>query len=65
MDNKSLFSSDKGSKLISVLLGLALSSILFQFKCKNNCVIHQLNIDNSDKIYNYDNKCYKFIKNYI
>lgn len=68
MNNSGLVNSEKGSILISILLGLALSSIMFQFKCKSNCVVYQLKDDfdnNPNKIYNYNNKCYKFNKVYI
>jgi len=62
MNNSLLVNSEKGSILISILLGLALSSIIFQFKCKSNCVVYKLHEDFDNKIYNYNNKCYKFEK---
>jgi hypothetical protein len=65
MDNKTLFNSEKGFTLISILLGFALASIMFQFKCNSNCVSYQLKIDDITKIYNYNKKCYKFKKIYI
>jgi hypothetical protein len=65
MDNTTLFNSKKGSIIISILLGFALASLLCHFKCSNNCIIHELKDNNLDKIYNYNNKCYKFNKIYI
>jgi hypothetical protein len=67
MDNLKFLYTEKGNILISILLGFSLSSILFRFKCKTNCVVYKLHPDfneNSGKIY-YDNKYYRYKKKYV
>ncbi len=68
MNNLDFLYTEKGNILISILLGFGLSSILFRFKCKTNCVVYKLHPnfnENSEKIYNYNNKFYKYRKEYI
>ena len=57
-----LIYSDFGKIIISVLLGLGLST-LFRKVCNDrNCLVFKApSIDKiDDKIYKYDNKCYKY-----
>ena len=57
--------SSFGQKLISILLGLGLAT-LFRKVCNDrNCLIFkgpELNKMN-DKIYKFDDKCYKYVPN--
>lgn len=57
-----LLKTTYGKNIISIILGLGLST-LFRNICKNkNCIdFYGPNIDDiKKKIYKYDNKCYKF-----
>lgn len=52
-----------GKQIMSILLGFGLAS-LFRTVCKDkNCVIfHAPPLEEiKDKIYSYDNKCYKYV----
>lgn len=52
-----------GKYIMSILLGFGLAS-LFRTVCKEkNCVLFQAPpLENiKDKIYNYENKCYKYV----
>ena len=54
--------STTGKYLLSILLGLGLST-LFRETCKGkNCLIFQAPPDDEikDKIYKHENKCYKY-----
>jgi hypothetical protein len=54
--------TENGKKLMSILLGIGLAS-LFRTVCKDkNCIVfHAVPLDKiKDKIYKYDNKCYKY-----
>ena len=54
--------SENGKIIMSILLGFGLAS-LFRTICKDkNCIIfHAPPLEEiKDKIYKYDNKCYKF-----
>jgi hypothetical protein len=62
MQIKRLLYSESGKIVISILLGLGLAT-LFRKVCKDkDCIVFKgpimTNID--DKIYKYDNKCYKY-----
>lgn len=52
-----------GSIIISIVLGLGLSA-LFKKVCKQNCIIYKIsNYDDfKDKIFEHEDKCYKFEK---
>ncbi len=54
--------TENGKILMSIILGLGLAS-LFRTICKDkNCIIfHAAPLDKlKDKIYKFDNKCYKY-----
>ena len=62
---KKLLYTETGKIIISILFGLGLASI-FRFSCKNNnCIIFKApNINKiRNKIFKFDNKCYKFREN--
>ena len=62
-----LIYSDFGKVIISILLGLGLST-LFRKVCNDrNCLIFKApTIDKiNDKVYKFDNKCYKYKANAI
>jgi len=57
-----LIYSDFGKIIISVLLGLGLSTLFRKVCNERNCLVFKApGIDKIDeKIYKYDNKCYKY-----
>ena len=64
---KKLLYSESGKIIMSILLGLGLAS-LFRFSCKNNnCIIFKApNINKiRNKVFKFDNKCYKFTENAV
>lgn len=62
MNFKRLFDTDLGKIFISILLGLGLAS-LFRKVCNDkNCIVFNGPVlqDFENKIYKYDEKCYKY-----
>lgn len=62
MNFKRLFTTELGKIFISILLGLGLAS-LFRKVCNDkNCIVFNGPIlkDFENKIYKYDEKCYKY-----
>ena len=67
LDIKRIINSERGKIVFSILLGLGLSTI-FRQSCKSNkCLIFKApTLDQiKNKIFNYNNKCYKFIEKSI
>ncbi len=65
MNFKRLFSTELGKIFISILLGLGLAS-LFRKVCNDkNCIIFNGPVlkDFENKIYKYDEKCYRYETN--
>lgn len=62
MNNTKLLNTSQGNILVSAILGLALSTILFTYKCKTNCNIYKSKEIIIGSIYEFDKKCYKIIK---
>tara|TARA_B110000259_G_C13711591_1_gene280650 strand:+ start:129 stop:380 length:252 start_codon:yes stop_codon:yes gene_type:complete len=60
---ENILNNGLGSIIISIILGLGLAS-LFKKVCKNDCII--IKVPNykkiKDKIYEWDNECYKYDK---
>ena len=65
MDNTKLFNTEQGQLLISSIFGCVLGSLLFTIKCKSNCITYELKDNELKGIYNYNNICYKFEKQFI
>ena len=62
LDIKRIINSDRGKIVFSILLGLGLAT-LFRQSCKTNkCLIFKApTLDQiKNKLFNYNNKCYKF-----
>ena len=57
---RSLFESETGRKLFSIMLGLALAG-LFKMSCDNrSCIIYKApNFKEESNILKYNDKCYK------
>ena len=56
------FHSETGKQMLSIILGLGIAS-LFRNVCKDkNCIIFKAPPldDIKDKVYKYNNKCYKY-----
>jgi hypothetical protein len=62
MEIKKIINSGQGKLVMSIILGLGLAT-LFKRVCKGkNCVVFEkaASADIDDKVFKYDDKCYKF-----
>lgn len=62
LDYKRIVNSERGKIIFSIILGLGLAT-LFRESCKNsNCMVFKIAkiSDVKDKIFEFDNSCYKF-----
>ena len=62
VDIKRILNSERGKYVLSILLGLGLAT-LFRKSCnRNKCLVFKApNLNQvKDKIFGYNNKCYKF-----
>lgn len=62
IDLKRIINSDRGKIVFSILLGLGLATLFRQSCNSNKCLVFKAPPLNQikDKIFNYNNKCYKF-----
>lgn len=59
---KRLFNSESGKIIISIILGLGLATLFRKVCDETNCLVYKAKdySEINDKIFKYDNKCYKY-----
>ena len=67
LDIKGIINSERGKMVFSILLGLGLATLFRQSCNSNKCLIFKApTLDRiKNKIFNYNNKCYKFTEKSI
>ena len=62
IDIKRIINSERGKIVLSILLGLGLATLFRQSCTSNKCLIFKApTLDQiKNKVFNYNNKCYKF-----